>query len=125
MISGVRICEDCALVTSTGSLVCPACRGWTRWMDGAPEPREDRALGTIPGAVPLLLALLVVTLAAMGLRRCEVAEPDVEDEHAAPSFTRALVKEPATFPTVIPDDRCDRGFAPKLDGVLPAMEPNS
>jgi hypothetical protein len=71
----IRACPVCALVAQPTDRTCRAC--------AVLLPAEDRALGTIPGAVPLLLALLVVTLAAMGLRRCEV-EP-LEDEHALPA----------------------------------------
>jgi hypothetical protein len=125
MISEVRVCPTCALVSPLYEVFCPACDTQLPlpdgWRLGATAHRD--AVATIPGALPFLLALLVVTLAAMGLRRCEV-EP-LEDEHALPAFSRWLVKEPATYPMIAAPDRCASGWAPKLDGVLPAMEPNS
>jgi hypothetical protein len=48
-----------------------------------PSLPAPAALGTVPGAAPLLVALVAFALAALALRMCAI--DDLEDEHAAPA----------------------------------------
>lgn len=80
-----------------------------------------RALGTIDGAAPLLVALVTVALAMMALHTCDPVEVDEHEQ----GFIGYLAKEPATFPSIIAGDRCDLGFSLKLHGLVELGEPNS
>jgi hypothetical protein len=72
------------------------------------------------------LATLVVCLtmfAALVFGVVEDCAPEVEPE---PMFIRdGLRKEPATYPTIWPADRCDPGWSPKVDWVGNDLTPRS
>lgn len=77
-MTALRVCRSCGLINASHHAFCSLCSCETRVLESAPNlPVEASTVSRVPGAMPVLLALIVVVLAMMAMRTCDVER----DEH--------------------------------------------